>query len=246
MDTQTAWRIFLDGFTDTAFARRVATRFCAGPLPAVRFAHGAASARTEFDEYFAAAVAPHDAVDAVQAARPLARHYLTVLEDRAGLEQEYALLGYTLSHRETLMACDLPALVPLTPPAMVSLLSAGADPTWYNASDPEGINWVDPDNLADSRMAHYTIVQHGTLVARGRNLHLDAAYSYVSRVFVATAQRGNGLAHALMARLLADDCARGAVWSVLTATAMGHRLYDRLGYRDYGTILIFTPHANGM
>jgi hypothetical protein len=38
---------------------------------------------------------------------------------------------------------------------------------------------------------------------------------------------------------LADDRARGARWSVLTASRMGEPLYAHLGYRTLGTILIF-------
>jgi predicted acetyltransferase len=63
--------------------------------------------------------------------------------------------------------------------------------------------------------------------------------SYVSRVYTAEAHRGQGLARALMTRLLADNRARGARWSVLTASQMGEPLYARLGYRALGTILIF-------
>lgn len=95
-------------------------------------------------------------------------------------------------------------------------------------------------------MAHYAIVRDGQFMARGRNLWLDAQHSYVSRVYVAEAWRGQGLARALMARLLTDDSARGARWSVLTASRMGERLYAELGYRALGTILIFDPNEGGV
>ena len=107
------------------------------------------------------------------------------------------------------------------------------------ASDPQGTRWALPDNLADPRMAHYAIVRDGQLLARGRDFHLDAGHSYVSRVYTAENHRGQGLARALMARLLADDRARGVRWSVLTASRMGEPLYRRLGYRTLDTILIF-------
>ena len=42
-----------------------------------------------------------------------------------------------------------------------------------------------------------------------------------------------------MARLLADDLARGARWSILAASLMGEPLYARLGYQALGGILIF-------
>jgi predicted acetyltransferase len=55
----------------------------------------------------------------------------------------------------------------------------------------------------------------------------------------AETHRGQCLARALMARLLADDRTSGARWSVLTASRMGEPLYARLGYRALGTIFIF-------
>ena len=52
MDAETAWSLFIAGFTDTAFARRAATRFRAGPLEAVYFAEGEVSGEP-FAEFFA-------------------------------------------------------------------------------------------------------------------------------------------------------------------------------------------------
>lgn len=61
----------------------------------------------------------------------------------------------------------------------------------------------------------------------------------MSRVYTAETHWGQGLARALMLRLLADDRARGARWSVLTASRMGAPPYTRLGYQALGTVLIF-------
>ncbi len=240
MDAAAAWEIAIAGFAGSALARRVATRFRAGPLEAVRFGAGEISGRP-FDEFFARACGPDEALAAVAAARPLERHYLTVLEDRPGLREAYGRGGYHLDDTEALMACDLAALPTPVPDRDVTLVGADKDAAWYNANDPEGRTWIVPENLADPRMAHYAVVEGGRLLARGRNLRLDARHSYVSRVYTAEARRGQGLARALMARLLADDLARGARWSVLTASRMGAPLYARLGYRPLGTVLLFLP-----
>ncbi len=240
MNAEIAWALFIAGFTDTGHARRHATRFRAGPLSAVRFDAGELTG-TAFAEFFVRACDPAEVMAAVDAARPPARHYLTVLEDRSGLREAYGHAGYRLDDTETLMVCDLAAVPAPVLEYEVTMVRTGEEAVWHNANDPQGRPWVLLDNLADSRMAHYAIVRDGQLVARGRNLHLDAAHSYVSRVYVAEAQRGQGLARALMARLLADDIARGARWSVLTASHMGEPLYIRLGYRPLGTILIFEP-----
>jgi GNAT superfamily N-acetyltransferase len=238
MDAETAWALFITGFTDTAFARRAASRFRVGPLEAVHFRQGESSG-TSFAEFFIRACDPVEALAAVAASRPAARHYLTVLEDRPGLPEAFERRGYRLDDSETLMACDLAASpVPLVDQEVTVVRTAEAA-EWHNANDPQGVRWILPDSLIDQRMAHYAIVRGGRLLARGRNMQLDQGHSYVSRVYTAETHRGQGLARALMARLLADERARGARWSVLTASRMGEPLYRRLGYRALGTILIF-------
>lgn len=238
MDATTAWALFISGFTDTAFARRAARRFRAGPLEAVHFAEGEVSG-TPFAEFFAYGCEPAEALAAVAASRPPPRHYLTVLEDRSGLREMIERGGFRLDDTETLMALKLAAASLPEPAWDVSVVRTAEEAEWHNANDPQGMRWALPDNLADPRMRHYAVVRDGRLLARGRNFHLDAGHSYVSRVYTAETQRGQGLARALMARLLADDRARGARWSVLTASLMGEPLYRRLGYQALGTILIF-------
>jgi GNAT superfamily N-acetyltransferase len=238
MDAETAWALFIAGFTDTAFARRVATRFRAGTLEAVRFAQGEITG-TPFEEFFVLTCDPAEVLAAVAASRPLARHYLTVLEDRPGLREAYERGGYRLDDSEILMACDLAAAPVQVPDTDVTVVRTDEEATWHNANDPQCTPWIMPEDLADPRMAHYAIVREGRLLSRGRNLRLDAHHSYVSRVYTAEAHRGQGLARALMARLLADDLARGTRWSILTASRMGEPLYTRLGYRPLGTIHIF-------
>ena len=48
--------------------------------------------------------------------------------------------------------------------------------------------------------------------------------------------RGRGLAAGLMRRALADGAARGCEVSTLQATKLGRPVYERLGYRGFGTI----------
>lgn len=238
MDTATAWELFITGFTDTAFARRAATRFRAGSLPAVHFDEGEVSG-TPFAEYFVRACEPAEALAAVKASQPPARHYLTVLEEQPGLREAFERGGYRFDDREALMALDLAAVRLPAPEWEVALVRGAEEALWHNANDPQGQRWVLPENLQDPRMRHYAVVRDGALPARGRNFHVDAQHSYVSRVYTAEAHRGRGLARALMVRLLADDVARGARWSVLTASRMGEPLYASLGYRALGSILIF-------
>jgi predicted GNAT family acetyltransferase len=119
------------------------------------------------------------------------------------------------------------------------LVHSSDNAEWYNTNDPQQIRWILPDNLQDPRMAHYAVCRDDQIVVRGRNFWIDDQHSYVSRIYTAEAYRGQGLARMLMGRLLADDLMRGARWSVLTASAQGALLYQRLGYRALGTIMIF-------
>lgn len=238
MDTELAWNLFVDGFTETAFARRYATRFRVGPLAGVRFDRGEVFG-LPFEEFFAYACAPAEVLAALAEARTLPRAYLSVLDDRPGLQEAYEGAGYRLDDTEALMACDLRQIRPPAPEPDVRIVRTVAEAAWYNTHDPQERFWILPDNLADRRMTHYAIVHDGQLVARGRNLHLDTRHSYVSRVYTAEAYRRRGFAAQLMQRLLADDIARGAHWSILSASRQGQALYTRLGYRALGTILIF-------
>lgn len=241
MDTNQAWELFISGFTDTAYARRMGVRFRAGPLEAVRFAGDEDRPREPFAEFFVRACDPSSALAAVVAATPEPEHYLTVLVDRPGLREAYERGGYTLHGDEMLMACDLSAAPRATPGHHVTVVTTAEEATWQNANDPQGLSWIVPDNLADPRIVHYMLVRDGLVLCRGRNFRLDADHSYVSRVYTAETRRGQGLARALMLQLLADEAARGARWNVLTATEMGRQLYTSLGYRPLGSVLIFEP-----
>lgn len=77
LNTEMAWSLFIAGFTDTAFARRRAARFRAGPIEVVHFAEGEVTG-IPFAEFFAYGSNPAAALAAVAASRPPQRHYLTV------------------------------------------------------------------------------------------------------------------------------------------------------------------------
>jgi ribosomal protein S18 acetylase RimI-like enzyme len=55
-------------------------------------------------------------------------------------------------------------------------------------------------------------------------------------VAAAPAARGEGIVSGLMRQALADGLARGSEVSTLQATKLGRPVYERLGYRPFGTI----------
>jgi GNAT superfamily N-acetyltransferase len=58
----------------------------------------------------------------------------------------------------------------------------------------------------------------------------------VEMVAVVPEARGHGVAGKLLAHALADAAERGLETSTLIATRMGRPVYERLGYRDVGTL----------
>jgi ribosomal protein S18 acetylase RimI-like enzyme len=50
------------------------------------------------------------------------------------------------------------------------------------------------------------------------------------------ADRGMGLASALMRRAMFDACRRGCATTTLQATKLGRAVYERVGYRDFGPL----------
>ena len=60
--------------------------------------------------------------------------------------------------------------------------------------------------------------------------------AHVQAVGTIPEARGRGLASRLLARALVDARERGCTTSSLQATAMGHPVYTRLGYRDLGRV----------
>lgn len=245
MDCDRTWSAFIAGYTGTAHARRAATPLAVAPIRGVRFTGDEHQPDEPFDDFFASACDPAVALAALAEARPLPRHYLTVLADQPGLVAAYERGGYCLSYSEALMVCDLAVRRLSRPDPAVMAVRTLAEADWLNAHDPQGLRWITPDNLADPQMTHYAVIVDGLPVARGRNLRLAADHSFVSRIYTAESYRRRGLARALMLRLLADDAARGVEWSALMASPMAVELYAGLGYRTVGVTHIFEPAPGG-
>lgn len=60
--------------------------------------------------------------------------------------------------------------------------------------------------------------------------------AHVEMVAVVPEARGHGIAGKLQAHALADAAERGLQTSTLVSTKAGRRVYERLGYRDFGTL----------
>jgi len=60
-------------------------------------------------------------------------------------------------------------------------------------------------------------------------------------MYVQAQFRRRGIARALMSEMLRDDRAGGAKLAVLTASHAGAKLYPIVGYKQIGTLMLYTP-----
>jgi GNAT superfamily N-acetyltransferase len=98
--------------------------------------------------------------------------------------------------------------------------------------------------LDDRAVRIRAIYREGAFAAIGKMAIVGAA-AYITDVMTMPEQRRRGLGEAIMRRLHRDAVEAGATHAVLTATAMAKPLYERLGYRDIGTVTLYaTPERD--
>ena len=99
-----------------------------------------------------------------------------------------------------------------------------------------------PEHLvAEAPLRCYAGLVDGAPVGWVSSVDLDGM-SWCSNMYVkAEYRRRRGIGRALMAKMLRDDRKYGSQLAVLTASHTGALLYPCVGYREIGTLLVYTP-----
>ena len=98
-----------------------------------------------------------------------------------------------------------------------------------------------PANLGDdSPQRQYVALIDGAIVGWVGSIVVGDA-TWCQNLYVRPEFRRRGIARAMLCRLLRDDRAGGAALAVLLASHTGAKLYMTVGYRQIGTLLLFTP-----
>ena len=99
-----------------------------------------------------------------------------------------------------------------------------------------------PEHLGnDAPQRQYVALIDGAIVAWVGSIAVDDA-TWCQNMYVQREFRRRGIARAMLCRLLRDDRAAGAeTLAVLLASHTGAKLYATVGYRQIGTLLLFTP-----
>lgn len=235
-------QVFIDGFTFTrSFTHPfVAERF--GPLQVVRDAPRKRAADYRTEEWIACGPPP------AEVHRLVTRHHrgqFAICElipadvDPAPIRAAYKKLGYRLRATEALMSHGLKRIPVRRSPAEVArVLTAGAAEALNRAA---GRRQLLPEHLhADAPIRSYAAVRDGKVVGWVSSIFRPAG-TWCANMYVQPKHRRQGIASALLAVMLRDDRRAGAPVSVLTASHAGAKLYETLGYRRLGDLLLYSP-----
>ena len=98
-----------------------------------------------------------------------------------------------------------------------------------------------PENLGDDApQRQYVALIDGAIVGWVGSIAVEDA-TWCQNMFVQREFRRRGIARAMLCRLLRDDRGAGAKLAVLLASHTGAKLYTTVGYRQIGTLLLFSP-----
>ena len=151
--------------------------------------------------------------------------------------REFKGLGYRLTAIEPLFVHALADLPAVSSP--VSVLRVQDETLALRLGKELRRRPLGPDAFAeDAAWRQYVAEVDGALVGWVASLAAcDAAWC--ANLYVKPDHRRQGIAKALMARMLADDQALGRSASVLLSSHTGAQLYPTLGYRQIGTLLLY-------
>jgi GNAT superfamily N-acetyltransferase len=153
----------------------------------------------------------------------------------------YKALGYRFAVAEPLMVHSLKRLGRAKSPAGIQRVLTQELAT--ELANVAGARQILLEHLGGQpKLRAYVATLGGEIVGWVRSV-VCAQGNWCSNLFVQPQHRRLGIGTAVLTALLRDDLAYGAERSVLTASHAGAKLYQGLGYRQVGTILLFTPKA---
>lgn len=212
-----------------------------GPLLCVHSEAERDSQPVAVDRFFAGDCSPSAALMAMRNCSPVRDHLLFVVDAPPERQRAFTRAGFRLVETQWLMALSLNNWQPIRAESAAGVTVRRA----INAGDAMALNAIDGlepipfDELQDSALMHYCVIADNHPTAYGRNARYDETIAWVSHVFTAEKQRGQGYATALLVQLLRDSAEAGVAQSLLLSTDMAHSLYTRLGYADIAPVAIF-------
>jgi GNAT superfamily N-acetyltransferase len=243
MMIERAIEVFVRGFS---FTRSFTHPYLAERIhPRTWVLRDAPRARADYrgEEYVATGVSAAD-LDALAWRHTRGRFKICVMQASAEpdmpIRQEFRALGYRLMATESLMLHQLAVLTPVVEPYPVVRITTEAQATLL--AQAARSRQILPEHLAadPAPMRQYMTLDGPTPVGWVGSVVVDDC-AWCTNMFVAPSHRRQGIARALLTRMLADDQAGGARANILLASHAGAKLYPAVGYETIGRLLIFAP-----
>lgn len=194
------------------------------------------------EEWIAYGVAP-SVVDQAARETTAGRYAISAIcgvnEPDEPLRAGYKALGYRLNRTEPFFVHSLHNLLDVTSPATIERVSTQEQNQLLRSARKSGAipaEWLQDD----SPYRQYLAVIDGQAVGWVASVTTRYA-TWCSSMFVVERFRRQGIAKALLSRMLHDDREHGASASVLLSSHAGAKLYPLVGYEQIGTLLLFTP-----
>lgn len=213
-----------------------------GPLWVLRDAPRKDPAAYRREEWVACNLDParvHDIVQQHRRGRFAIGALLPAGGDEKALRTGYKTLGYRLGFTEAFMVHDLARIPQRTSPATITRVTTL--PQLEALNQAASRRQILPEHLtATAAVRSYVAERDGAIVGWVSSVK-TASGCWCSSMYVRPRHRRQGIASALLARMLRDDRQAGAPGNVLLASHAGAHLYATVGYRQIATLFLFTP-----
>ncbi len=155
------------------------------------------------------------------------------------LREGFRALNYRLGGTEPVMVHELKRIPRFEEP--VEIVRVATQDLAEQINKAAGARQILPEHLAkDTPLRQYVALSDGKPVGWVRSIDVEQA-TWCADMYVVPEFRRRGIARAMMSRMLRDDRAHGSKLAVLTASHAGAKLYPIVGYKQIGTLMLYTP-----
>ena len=162
-----------------------------------------------------------------------------VNESDQPLREGFKALNYRLGGTEPIMVHELKRIPRFD--SSVEILRVTTADLAERVNKAARSRQVLPEHLAkDSPLRQYVALVDDKPVGWVRSIDVEQA-TWCSDMYVMPEFHRRGIARAMMAQMLRDDRAHGSKLAVLTASHAGAKLYPIVGYKQIGTLMLYTP-----
>ena len=165
-----------------------------------------------------------------------------VNESDLPLRTGFRALNYRLGATEPIMVHALKRIPRFEEPA--EIVRVTTEDLAEQVNQAARFRQVLPEHLGkDTPLRQYAALVEDKPVGWVRSVDVEQA-TWCADMYVVPEFRRRGIARAMLAQMLRDDRRYGSKLGVLTASHTGAKLYPILGYKEVGTLMLYTPKKN--